>query len=48
MSARLKPADVVVVGAGLAGTIICKELAKTGLKVVCLERERMVAIPRRV
>ena len=35
---KLKPVDVVVVGAGVAGTIICKELAATGLKVVCLER----------
>ena len=39
---RLKPVDVVVVGAGVAGTIICKELAAAGLKVVALERGRMV------
>ncbi|MBI4189214.1 MAG: GMC family oxidoreductase, partial [Betaproteobacteria bacterium] len=42
MSARLKPVDVVVVGAGVAGTIVCKELAGTGLKVACLERGRML------
>ncbi len=39
---RLKAVDVVVVGAGVAGTILCKELAATGLKVVCLERGRMI------
>src|SRR5690242_17170941 len=39
---KLKPVDVVVVGAGVAGTIMCKELAQTGLKVVGLERGRMV------
>ena len=39
---KLKPVDVVVVGAGVAGTIVCKELAETGLKVVCLERGRML------
>ena len=42
MGARLKPVDVVVVGAGLVGTIVSKELAETGLKVVCLERGRML------
>ena len=42
MSAKLKPVDVVVVGAGLAGTIVCKELAATGLRIVCLERGRML------
>ncbi len=42
MSIRLKPVDVVVVGAGLVGTIVSKELAETGLKVVCLERGRML------
>ncbi|MBI4190741.1 MAG: GMC family oxidoreductase [Betaproteobacteria bacterium] len=39
---RLKPVDAVVVGAGVAGTIICKELADAGLHVVGLERGRMV------
>src|SRR6266850_8293303 len=39
---KLKPVDVVVVGAGLAGTIMCKELAETGLQVVALERGRMI------
>ena len=38
----LKPVDVVVVGAGVAGTIVCKELAATGLQVVGLERGRML------
>ena len=41
-STKLKTVDIVVVGAGLAGTIICKELAATGLKVVALERGRML------
>jgi gluconate 2-dehydrogenase alpha chain len=39
---KLKPVDIVVVGAGLAGTIIAKELAATGLKVVGIERGRML------
>src|SRR5258705_306342 len=39
---KLKPVDVVVVGVGVAGSIICKELAETGLKVVGLERGRMI------
>jgi len=39
-SIKLKPVDVVVVGSGVAGSIVCKELAETGLKVVCLERGR--------
>src|SRR5262249_44669161 len=34
--------DVVVVGVGVAGSIVCKELAATGLKVVGLERGRML------
>jgi len=42
VSTRLKPVDVLVVGAGVAGTIVCKELAATGLKVLCLERGRMI------
>lgn len=37
-----KPVDVVVVGVGVAGSIMCKELAQVGLKVVGLERGRMV------
>src|SRR3972149_287420 len=39
---KLKPVDIVVVGAGIVGTVVCKELAATGLKVVCLERGRML------
>jgi gluconate 2-dehydrogenase alpha chain len=39
---KLKPVDVVVVGMGVSGTIIAKELAQTGLKVVGLERGRMI------
>jgi len=39
---KLKPVDVVVVGTGVAGSIMCKELADTGLKVVGLERGRML------
>ena len=41
-AAKLKPVDVVVVGAGVAGTIMCKELAQAGLDVVALERGRML------
>jgi gluconate 2-dehydrogenase alpha chain len=39
---KLKPVDVVVVGAGVIGTIAGMELANAGLKVVGLERGRMV------
>ncbi len=39
---KLKAVDAVVVGAGLAGTILCKSLAETGLKVVGFERGRML------
>ncbi len=39
---KLKAVDVVVVGTGVAGSIMCKELAATGLRVVGLERGRMV------
>ena len=39
---KLKPVDIVVVGAGVAGTIAAKELAATGLKVVGFERGRMM------
>jgi len=38
---RLKPVDAVVVGIGVTGSILCKELADAGLKVVGLERGRM-------
>ena len=41
-AAKLKPVDVVVIGTGVAGSILCKELAETGLKVVGLERGRMI------
>jgi gluconate 2-dehydrogenase alpha chain len=39
---KLKPVDAVVVGSGVAGSIICMELANAGLQVVCLERGRLV------
>ena len=39
---KLKPVDVLVVGTGVAGTIVCKKLAETGLRVVGLERGRML------
>ncbi len=39
---KLKSVDVVVIGAGVAGTLICKELAQAGLSVVALERGRML------
>jgi gluconate 2-dehydrogenase alpha chain len=39
---KLPQADVVIVGMGVVGTIIAKELAATGLKIVGLERGRMV------
>ena len=43
MTAKLlKPVDAVVVGSGVAGSIVCMELANAGLKVLCLERGRMV------
>ena len=38
MAIKLKPVDVVTVGVGLTGTILAKELADLGLKVVGLER----------
>ncbi len=38
MATRLKPVDVVTIGVGWAGSILAKELAQTGLKVVGLER----------
>lgn len=38
MATKLKPVDVVIVGAGWTGGIIAKELAPTGLKIVMFER----------
>jgi gluconate 2-dehydrogenase alpha chain len=38
MAQRLKEVDVVVIGIGLAGSIVAKELAAAGYKVVGLER----------
>ena len=38
---KLKPVDVVAVGVGLTGTILAKELADAGLRVVGLERGPM-------
>jgi len=38
MTQRLKEVDVVVLGVGFVGSIIAKELAATGLKVVGIER----------
>src|SRR3954471_14069429 len=40
MATRLKPVDAVIVGVGLTGTILAKELAEAGLQVVGLERGR--------
>jgi gluconate 2-dehydrogenase alpha chain len=40
---RLKPVDAVVVGTGVVGSIIAKELADAGLTVVALERGRRIA-----
>ena len=37
---KLKPVDAVVVGTGLAGSIICKTLAETGIKVTVIGRKR--------
>lgn len=39
---KLKPVEVVVVGIGVAGSIIAKELAAAGMQVVGLERGRMI------
>lgn len=39
---KLKPVDAVVVGSGVVGSIMSMELANAGLKVLCLERGRMV------
>jgi gluconate 2-dehydrogenase alpha chain len=38
MGQRLKEVDVVVLGVGLVGSIVAKELAASGLKVVGIER----------
>jgi gluconate 2-dehydrogenase alpha chain len=38
MAERLKAVDVVTIGVGLTGSLMAKELAATGLKVVGLER----------
>src|SRR3982075_3294349 len=38
MAERLKPVDVVTIGVGLTGSLAALELAKTGLKVVGIER----------
>ena len=42
MATKLKPVDAVVVGTGVVGSIMAKELADAGLKVVALERGRMI------
>jgi len=38
MTIKLKTVDVVTVGVGWAGSLLAKELAQAGLKVVGLER----------
>ena len=38
---KLKSVDVVVVGGGVVGTIVVKELTDAGLTVLCLERGPM-------
>src|SRR5258708_19420139 len=38
MTAKLKSADIVIVGLGWTGGILAKELADTGLSIVVLER----------
>src|SRR6266436_5380473 len=38
MAERLKPVDVVTIGVGLTGSLMALELAKTGVKVVGIER----------
>jgi len=42
VTTKLKPVDAVVVGSGVVGSIMSMELANAGLKVLCLERGRMV------
>ncbi len=39
---KLKPVDAIVVGTGISGSIVAMELANAGLKVVGLERGRMI------
>jgi len=39
---KMKEVDVVVVGSGVVGSIMSMELANAGLRVVCLERGRMI------
>src|SRR5258708_16519667 len=41
MATRLKPVDVVLVGVGMTGTILAKELAEAGLKVGGIEVGQM-------
>ncbi len=42
MTTKLKPVDAVIVGSGVVGSIMAMELANAGLKVLCLERGRMI------
>ena len=42
MATKLKPVDAVVVGTGVVGSILAKELTDAGLKVVALERGRAI------
>jgi len=39
---KLKPVDAVVVGTGVVGSILAKELADAGLRVLALERGRLI------
>ena len=39
---RLKPVDAVVVGTGVVGSIMAKELTDAGLRVVAFERGRAI------
>ena len=42
MNQKRNPVDIVIVGAGLAGTLLAKELASTGLSIAVLERGRLL------
>ncbi|HTP96769.1 MAG TPA: GMC family oxidoreductase [Burkholderiales bacterium] len=42
MTTNNKPVDAVVVGVGMVGSILCMELANAGLRVVGLERGRLI------
>ena len=42
MATKLKPVDAVVVGTGVVGSILAKELTDAGLRVVALERGRAI------